>query len=375
MRIGIDARFFGSEQKGLGRYSQKLIEKLEELVEDEGTEYYIFLRKINFDLFQPKNKRFKKVLAEYSWYGWREQIFFPLLLNKYKIDLMHFCHFNVPIFYRRKFLVTIHDLILFHFPTVENTTLNHFWYFFKKIAYHLVIRSTAKRAKKIIAVSDFTKKDIEKEFKIPGSKIIVTKEGFDINEKMGAVDYQTILKKYDIINPYLLYVGNAYPHKNLEKLCEAFELVKKEYSDLSLVIVGGEDYFFTRLKKYVRDKKISGIIFPGFISDMELDVFYEKAELFVFPSLYEGFGIPPLEALAKKVAVASSDRTSMPEVLGEAAQYFNPENLCSITNNILVVLNSRERKEELIKKGEEILKKFSWKKMARETLDIYKREA
>ncbi len=373
MRIGIDARFFGSEQKGLGRYSQKLVEKLEELVADEGVEYYVFLRKINFDHFQPKNKRFKKVLAEYPWYGWQEQIFFPLLLNKYKIDLMHFCHFNVPIFYRRKFLVTIHDLILFHFPTIENTTLNRFWYFFKKIAYHSVIRSAAERAEKIIAVSDFTKKDIEKELKITENKIIVTKEGFDINERIEKVSCQTILKKYDIINPYLLYVGNAYPHKNLEKLCAAFELIKKEHSDLNLVIVGGEDYFFTRLKKYVRSRKISGIIFPGFISDVELDVFYEKAELFVFPSLYEGFGIPPLEALAKRIAVVSSDRTSMPEILGDAAQYFNPEDVNSIASNILVVLKSKERRSELVKKGEEILKKFSWEKMAQETLDVYKK--
>lgn len=374
MRIGIDARFFGSEQKGLGRYSQKLVEELENIAEDDEVEYYIFLRKINFDYFQPKNKRFKKILAEYSWYGWKEQIFFPLLLNKYNIDLMHFCHFNVPIFYRRKFLVTIHDLILFHFPTVENTTLNYFWYFFKKIAYHLIIKSAAKRARKVVTVSEFTKNDIEKEFKIPRNKIIVIKEGFVINKKTNDIDYRTIFKKYDIINPYLLYVGNAYPHKNLEKLCEAFELVKKEFPDLNLVIVGGEDYFFNRLKRYVRDRKFSGVIFPGFISDAELDVFYEKAELFVFPSLYEGFGIPPLEALAKKVAVVSSNRTSMPEVLGEAAQYFNPEDIHSIANNILVVLKSKKRRDDLIKQGEEILKKFNWRKMAQETLAVYKKE-
>jgi glycosyltransferase involved in cell wall biosynthesis len=172
----------------------------------------------------------------------------------------------------------------------------------------------------------------------------------------------------------MLYVGNAYPHKNLEKLCEAFIQVRKKYPQMKLVIVGGEDYFFSKLKRYINSKKIRGVIFPGFISDEELDCFYRGAELFVFPSLYEGFGLPPLEALARKVAVVSSDRTSMPEVLGDSAQYFNPEDVNSISKNILLVLDSVDLKKDLIEKGEKRLKLFSWEKMAEDILGVYNKK-
>lgn len=373
MRIGIDARFFGPKQKGLGRYSQKLIEKLQEIDSIGDDEYYIFLRQQNFNDFEPKNKKFKKVLAEYAWYGWKEQLFFPLLIYKHNIDLMHFCHFNVPIFYRKKFLVTIHDLILFHFPTIKNTTLGHLKYFFKMLMYHWVIRSTVRRAEKIIAVSNYTKKDIEKEINVPKEKIVVIEEGFDFKQSFEKKDSQTTFKKYGIMKPYLLYIGNAYPHKNLEKLCEAFYEIEKQYPALKLVIVGGEDYFFNRLKRFIEKNKIEGIIFPGFVSDVELEVFYQEAELFVFPSLYEGFGLPPLEALSRDLAVVSSERTSMPEVLGEAVQYFDPESVESMTENIVFVLKSPERKKEIIEKGKERLKIFSWEKMAKEILDVYRK--
>ena len=126
MKIGIDARFFGSIGKGLGRYTQKLIENLEKI--DNENQYVVFLRKENFDEYQPRNKKFQKVLANYQWYTFSEQIKMPLLLNKFNIDLVHFPHFNVPFFYRKKFVVTIHDLILLEFPTVRGTTLNPFFY-------------------------------------------------------------------------------------------------------------------------------------------------------------------------------------------------------------------------------------------------------
>lgn len=373
MRIGIDARFFGPKQKGLGRYSQKLIENLERIEAGSENEYYIFLRREGFDSYQPQNKNFKKVLAEYRWYGWSEQLLFPRLLNKYNLDLVHFCHFNVPIFYRKKFVVTIHDLILFHFPTIKNSTLNTFHYFFKLRIYHFVIRQAVQRAEKIIAVSEFTKKDIQKELKIPENKILVTKEGFDPLCRTPSEKPETILKKYGIIKPYLLYVGNAYPHKNLEMLCRAFAGLKREYPELKLVLVGGEDYFYNRLEKYVKELGIKGVIFPGFVPDEELGVVYKGASVYVFPSLYEGFGLPPLEALAENVPVASSNRTSMPEVLGEAAQYFNPEEGVSVIKNISELLGLKDRRAELLKEGQAQLKKFSWQKMAAETLEAYKK--
>ena len=120
MRIGIDARFYGSQDKGLGRYSQKLLENLEKIDGGSDREYLVFLRQKGFEQYQPGASNFKKVLADYPWYSWSEQILFPWRLYRYHLDLVHFCHFNVPIFYWKKYVVTIHDLILFHYPTVRN---------------------------------------------------------------------------------------------------------------------------------------------------------------------------------------------------------------------------------------------------------------
>lgn len=160
MFIGIDARFFGSIGKGLGRYTQKLIENLEKI--DHENQYVVFLRKENFDEYQPKNKNFQKALADYQWYTFSEQIKMPLLLNKFNFDLVHFPHFNVPFFYRKKFVVTIHDLILLQFPTVKGTMLNPVFYKIKFWCYKFIIWSAIKRARRIITVSNFTKNELLK---------------------------------------------------------------------------------------------------------------------------------------------------------------------------------------------------------------------
>ncbi len=380
-RIGIDARLFGPRQKGLGRYAQKLVEYLEEV--DGGSserEYFIFLRKDNLDLYHPQHSNFHKVEAEFAWYGFKEQLIYPFFLRRFKLDLMHFTHFNVPLFYKGKFLVTIHDLILFHYPTVRNTTRSKWFYFFKLLAYRMVISWAVKRAGKVIAVSDFTKQDIAKTLKVSKEKIVRIYEGCGLEKfyqekrpeggNKKAQDFiRKILKKYAIMKPYLLYVGNAYPHKNLERLVTAFGYLKRKLPDLNLVLVGEEDFFYRRLTEFTREKKEQGVIFAGFVPDNELEVFYQEASLYVFPSLYEGFGIPPLEALRRGLPVISSPETSMKEVLGELADYFNPRSAKEMSGRIEAVL----KKKRIVgrKKVFELEEKFSWRKMTRETKKIY----
>lgn len=367
MKIGIDARFYGSQDKGLGRYSQKLIENLEKIDGDSERQYVIFLRQRGFDSYQPKKSNFQKVLADYPWYSWSEQLLFPFKLYQEKLDLMHFCHFNVPVLYWKKMIVTIHDLILFHHPTVKNTTLNKALYFFKLLAYYLVIDWAVLKAQKIIAVSHFTKSDLLANFKKAREKVAVTQEGCDLPK---INEFQN-WKKYAIIKPYLLYVGNAYPHKNLERLCRAFQKVKEKHSRLSLVLVGGKDFFYQRLEKEIQKNNWRGIVLAGFVSDADLGAVYQGAEIFVMPSLYEGVGLPPLEALACGTPVVSSSRTSLPEFLGDAAIYFDPEKEAEMTEKITEVFESEIMKKEITEKGKERLKMFSWEKMARETLAIY----
>jgi glycosyltransferase involved in cell wall biosynthesis len=372
MQIGIDARFWGPVGKGLGRYTQKLIENLESL--DNSNQYFVFLGKENFDAYQPKNKKFQKVLADFRWYSFAEQWGMPRLLNKHKLDLVHFPHFNVPLLYFRPFVITIHDLILLHFPTVRSTTRSHIWYWIKFLVYKLVILSAIHRAKRIITVSEFTKKDILTNYGVSESKIEVTYEAVDnffSQPSNDAENKEKILEKYGIIRPYILYVGNAYPHKNLDRLASAFKMVLSRNSNLHLVLVGKEDYFYHRLKKDVAKKQIKNIIFAGFVPDEDLKTVYFDALAFIFPSLYEGFGLPPLEAMANGTAVASSDQKCMKEILGESALYFNAKNEGLIAEGIEKVINDSELRNSLIQKGKEQVKKYSWERMAKKTLEIY----
>lgn len=364
MRIGIDARFFGPHAKGLGRYTQKLVEWLEKT--DTQNDYVIFLRRENFYEFLPQNPRFRKVLADYRWYTLAEQIFFPFVIRRQKVDLMHFPHFNVPIFYFRPFVVTIHDLILQHFSTRRASTLGWLKYWLKNLAYKIIIHSALKRAKKIITVSQYVKREIIKYFKIMPDKIALTYEGAADGMNDGqAPDF----KKYAITKPFLLYVGNAYPHKNLERLVEGFEILTKKYNqDLQLVLVGGNDYFFQRLEK---EKPAERIVFAGFVSEDELPSFYKSAAVYVFPSLCEGFGLPPLEAMSYGLPVVSSDATCLPEILGEAAVYFNPLEPQTMAEKINLVLTDEKLRRDLIAAGRERIKRFSWKKMAEDLLVIY----
>jgi len=299
--------------------------------------------------------------------------------------LMHFPHFNVPIFVFNKFVVTIHDLILTHFPTRRATTLNPIVYRFKNFAYRLVISRAVKRAKKIITVSEFTKQDIVKQFGVKEEKIVVTYEGVANLAKgrdslfVAKLDNQEILDQFHIPKNFLLYVGNAYPHKNLEMLLEVFADLRLKYPDLRLVLVGKEDFFYNRVQDKARALNIwqqgninSPVIFPGYVSDAQLEIFYQEARVYVFPSLYEGFGLPPLEAMARQCPVASSDRASLPEILGEAALYFNPEDKNEMVEKIGRLLDDQELRQSLINKGLERVKKFSWWECANETLNVYK---
>jgi glycosyltransferase involved in cell wall biosynthesis len=370
MRIGIDARFFGSIGKGLGRYTQKLIENLEKV--DSENQYFTFLRRENWEEYQPQNKRFQKVLADIPWYGIREQLQLPGILKKYNLDLVHFPHFNVPVSYKGNFVVTIHDLILFYYPTRRASTLSPLTYFFKKTAYKKVIKNAVHKARKIIAVSKHTKKDIVKFFRVPEEKIVVTHEAVDAAGPPPQNTIGNILKKYGIIKPYILYVGNAYPHKNLERLVLVFREVAKKHPHLHLVLAGKEDYFYKRLKKFTKDNWAKRVIFTDFVPDEDLGVIYRKALLYIFPSLYEGFGLPPLEAMARDLPVVSSNAACLPEVLGEAACYFDPNALSEIAEAIEKVATDSELRKKLIAAGQERIKRYSWEKMAKETLKTYR---
>lgn len=376
MKFGIDARFFGPKAKGLGRYTQKLIEELEKT--DKENDYLIFLRRENFDDYQPYNPNFKKALAPWACYSLAEQLFFPWQLYCHKIDLMHFTHFNAPMFYIKPFVMTIHDLILQRFPTVKKSLIGRLKYFFKNFGYKLAIRLAVRRAKKIITVSQWVKDDIINSFGVAPDKIKVIYEGAPetVNSKQSTVNSDIVLEKYKIKKPYLLYVGNAYPHKNLVRLAEAFKLLRAvQYPALQLVLVGGEDYFYKKLKKENCDEAGicfgGGVIFAGFVPDKELACLYQEAAFYIFPSLCEGFGLPPLEAMAYGTPVAASSATCLPEILGQAALYFNALDIEDMAKKISQALLNESFRRRLVAIGFEQVQKYSWQKMAKETKALY----
>lgn len=378
-RIGIDARFYGPLGKGLGRYTQEIVDRVTTL--DRKNYYVVFLSHKNFDEFVSENPRVKKVLADVHWYGLAEQIIMPRLIAQEKIDLMHFPHFNVPIFCPTKFVVTIHDLILTKFPTTRASTLGPVKYFLKNIAYRFVINRAIQRSEKVIAVSHYTKDDIISQFNVDPKKIIMIYEGVagleDSTDKRYAAKLKSaeILSGYCILEPYLLYVGNAYPHKNLEMLVIVFLKLRKKFSDLKLVLVGRDDYFYLRLKEFAQKesslKDFEAIIFPGYVPDEDLQTLFKHAALYVFPSKYEGFGLPPLEAMSYGCPVVSSNATCLPEIMENAAIYFNPHDEKTIVSVIQEILSDQFLRSELVKKGYEQIKKYNWENAAHQTVTVY----
>jgi glycosyltransferase involved in cell wall biosynthesis len=386
-RIGIDARFYGPLGKGLGRYIQEVTDNILEM--DKENQYIIFLNKDNYDELSANKKNVEKVLVDVRWYTLKEQLIMPFLIWKKKLDLIHFPHFNVPIFVPTKFVVTIHDLILTKFPTPRATTLGPVLYKLKNAAYKIIIHAAIKRAKKIFAVSEFTKKDIIEQFRAPSDKIKVTYEGvadtikeekrrdFHTNE-FYSDDRKTLLS-YNIKKKFFLYVGNAYPHKNLERLLEVFSRFRRQYSNIQLILVGKDDYFYKRLKEKAKKNDLwmekegsNPVVFAGYVKDEDLRVLYRNALAYVFPSCYEGFGLPPLEAMANNCLVLSSNRASMPEVLGEAAIYFDPEKEEDIIDKLKQAIHlDIDTAKELKRRGAEQVKKYSWQKCAQNTHEIY----
>lgn len=383
MKIGIDCRLWS--EAGVGRYIRNLVKNLAEI--DHDNEYYLFLLKKNLQQNFPKN--FHLIEANVPWYSLAEQTKLPKILQTHKLDLMHFPHFNVPIFYRGKFIVTIHDLIHQHFKMERATTHGPFVYRVKQYAYNQVFSHAVKKSQKVITVSDYVKKQLETEWKVNPNKIVVTKEAaeetiLNLAKRMTNDGVNQTLKKFKIQKPYIFYVGNAHPHKNVEGLIKAFlEIVTSrkslesgskgksmtlDPSHLQLVLAGNGHYFWERIQK---EYQHPSIVYTGFVTDIELVGLYKGAQCYVVPSFEEGFGIPLLEAFACEVPVVSSKLGSLTEVGAEAAVYFDPHNTHDMAENIMEVINNQKLRKELVQKGNSRFKEFSWRKLAVETLQIY----
>lgn len=367
MRIGIDARFFGPQETGLGRYVERLISHLSRI--DQKHQFVIFLRSSTFDHWDVPNPRWTKVRADFRWYTFQEQLRFPGVIKAAKVDLMHFPHFNVPVFYQGPYVVTIHDLTLNKYPTARASTLGPWLYWIKYLAYRFGITRAIRRAQHIISVSEHTKKDIVSQFHIDPDRITVTYESVD--PLPPSAEFEALTKR-GVRSPYFLHVGNAYPHKNLERLLGAWQHFReRESTPAQLVFVGKQDYFARRLDAHAKAKGIPDVLWFGFASEPELSCLYQHAQAYLFPSLYEGFGLPGLEAMQAGVPVYAARASCLPEIYGQAAHYFDPNDVSAIAESIQNALHDTLERQRLIAAGKERLTRFSWDAMAKQTLAVY----
>lgn len=376
MRIAIDARMFGNEKfTGIGTYIQRLTNELFKL--DTENEYILFMAEPEFSKFTPPNERVKKVLTTSSHYSFAEQFKLPFEFSKEKFDLIHYPHFNSPIFYPKKSICTIHDITPLFFPGHKMKSI------VRRLAYRLVFKATLAKAQKIIAVSKSTKRDLIKHLRVNPQKIQIIYEGVDERFKpienndiitgADAACHVSIKERLHITKPFIFFIGVWRGHKNIESLVRAFNVLKEKYKIPHQLVIGGRaDLHYTKIQETIDQSPFKNdIITPGYISDSDLPILYNAADVFCLPSFIEGFGLIAIEAQACGCPVVSTNTTSMPEILADSAEFFDPTNIEQIAEQLYKVISNADLRKKLVEKGFENAKRFSWKKCAAETLKIY----
>lgn len=370
--IGIDARFYG--EAGPGRYAKNIIQHLEKL--DTKNKYLIFLRKRGFDEYKPENPNFKKVLTHYKWYSFEEQIFFLIKILKFKPDLLYVPHFNIPVLYPKKIVTAIPDIIMHTYSTEEGTTLPKFYFRFKKLVYYFVVLWAVIRSKKVIVPSNDVKKDFINTYPfIPESKFVLAYEGIDPDFITVPDHPESVLEKYNIKKPFLLYVSSMYEHKNVGRLIEMHRILKSKYGyKMQLVLVGKNDKFAQKIYENITKENLQNeIIMPGiknYVSDGEVVALRTQAELYIFPSLKEGFSLTPLEGQKVGLASAISDISSHKEIYEDSVSYFNPYDPSDIAEKVDFILKNPSYKNVLVEKGYKQAKKYDWLNTAKITLEV-----
>lgn len=358
-RIGIDCRLYS--QTGVGTYIRNLLHFLSK--EKSLIEFFLYLNKDDAAQVTINNPSFQKKIVESRWHSVSEQTRFLKTLLQDKLDLMHFTYFSYPAFYNRPFIATIHDLTPYLFKTGRASAKNPLIYNIKYKAYQFVLHRQIQNAIKIITPSETVKKQILKTFDhIDQSKIVTIPEGVSY-ELIEADQNQKMEEKFG--NNFFIYVGNFYPHKNIEILIKAFKEIKSDYK---LILLGPADFFEKKMQSLVKNLGLSDRIHfyhDGSIEDLKF--FYKNAQALIHPSLSEGFGLPVVEAAYFKCPVIASDIEIFREIAGDNFVKFNPKDINSIKDAISNFISLDKNKRPLIK----LSSKFSFEKMAQNTLKLY----
>lgn len=384
MKIVIDARMLG--WSGIGRYSRNLLSELQK--QDKTNHYYVLLCEQdyrNWELATGKQKKltpnskllvsifrtsnWHPILSKYRPFSLGEQLGLAWQLYRLKPDLVHFLNYNAPCFYLKKRIVTIHDLTMLWWRNYYGGPLKRLVTWAKYWPMRFVLRCSVMRSARLITPTIYVKKEVLRHwgkdvfYQRLKSKIFVTYEAAEpIKSRPQAIKN---LKK-----PYLLYVGNAYPHKNLGNLVEAFRMLQLVHKDLRLVLAGKQDSYYQKLAQQIKKEGIKNVrlLSPD---DSELAWLYQNAVLLCLPSLSEGFGLTGLEAMGQGTPVAAARASSLPEVYGQAAAYFDPASPVDIAAQVEKLLANPAGLVRLSKAGRKQASNYSWGKMAEQTLAVY----
>jgi glycosyltransferase involved in cell wall biosynthesis len=356
MHIAIDARIINSST---GRYVERLLHYLETI--DHENEYTVLVRDRDETYWTPTNDNFRVKVAEFDQYSFAEQIGFKRFLDDLAADLVHFCMPQQPVMYRGASVTTIHDLTLLN---TYNTDKNWFVYHFKQSVGRFVFRRVARKSRFVLTPTEYTKQAIVSYAGIPEDNVRVT--------LLAAEPPGSSLEPYEVpYKRFIMYVGQQPDYKNLRRLAAAHQLLLETDPDLGLVLVGKEAPDVRANKLFFEKKQYKNIHFTGFIPDEQRDWLMSKTAAYVFPSLMEGFGLPGLEAMAAGAPVVSSNATCLPEVYGDAAEYFDPLDVRNMAEVIKKVIDDDDVRNRLIKAGHKQVKRYSWNRTATQTHQTY----
>ena len=356
MHIAIDARIINSST---GRYVERLLHYLQQV--DSTNQYTVLVPTKDLTFWQPTADNFTLKAADFDNYSLGEQIGFKRLLDDLHPDLVHFCMPQQPVLYKGAKVTTFHDLTLIN---TYNSDKNWLIFHIKQLIGRFVFKHVARTSRTIITPSEYTKQALVEFAGISPDTVVVTYEAADV-----AVD---LVEPYSHpFDHYLLYVGQQSDYKNIRRLGDAHQRLIKKYPNLGLILVGKKNAGVIKNESYFTERNYKNILFTDFIPDSQRDWLYTTADAYVFPSLMEGFGLPGLEAMGYGTPVVSSSATCLPEIYGDAAHYFNPNDTTDMARAIDEVLANKLLRNELINEGDRQLRKYSWKRMAKQTHEVY----
>jgi glycosyltransferase involved in cell wall biosynthesis len=364
VRIAIDARKL--RDYGIGTYVRNLLRHLARL--DRTTDYVVLCSQRDWKSTSELGENFRAIIDASPGYSLREQVTVPLDLRRERVDLFHAPHYVLPPLTPCRSVVTIHDCIHLRFPQYLPSRLG---YAYARSSMWVATH----RSSRVLTVSEASKRDILKYFHIPEAKVDVIYNGIDERfwSPPDAADVDRIRERYQLDGRFVLYAGNIKPHKNIERLIEAFHTLKQHgFDDVKLLIIGDEVSKYATLRRAVHRYKLhKHVRFFGFVPDQTLAVLYRLAALFVFPSLYEGFGLPPLEAMASGTPVITSNVSSLPEVVGDAALLIDPYEPDAIAAAIERLLTDARLCEDLRARGLKRARQFSWDQSVQRIRALY----